>query len=727
MKKFQKIISTSLVILLTLFLALPNLATATARVDIHTIDEAIDKASEYMINKDEGVISEWEAIGLAKAGKEVPASYQDWFHSNFQSQIIRGLDNGRIKITDIERLTIAAVAIEKDPRNIDGINLIELIYNSPDHRSGADTMTFQGNNGPIFALIALDTKSFDVPDDARWTRQSLVNELLRTQNKDGSWNLNEAFGSPSVDITAMALIGLSPYKDQPLVEEALDKATNWLSSIQKQNGGFDGGDFVGGITSEAASQVIIGLTSYGIDPTSELFTKSGNHVISHLLSFQADDGGFKHTAEDTSSNSMATEQALQALVAYKLFLEGNGPLYHFGNHDKDPTPPVEDVTPEISVKGLNNGEIITSSEITFTVSAKAGDQQLEPIVQLNGKDLTANGGQYTVQLNKGENKISIHAESDSGKVTSVQYIVIYQATNTIEVGEALPVASYERIVIAGSNTQVVLPDNIPQGTTLLIEKSAWDHDGLTKVGDAFNFIFQHPENKQIAGVFTLTMGVYDNSEKEKTGVYHYNEETGKWQYAGGWGQMKDDVIIVDVNHFSTYGVFMDTEGPTNVQLKSKSTTNNQVTLDFSAEDPSGIASYDLYRDGKLLQTIKGNEHEFIDTDVQPGKEYLYEIISTDKLGNESEKTSLRVKVSVSEETVKEDNDNQDEMNNGNHDNDNLQGKTDKDKETTLAPTDTNQGDKLPATATNIYNFFFIGTMLVMIGMFVLYVRKKHII
>src|SRR5690606_29966899 len=167
------------------------------------------------------------------------------------------------------------------------------------------------------------------PSDAKWNRQRLIEELLRTQNEDGSWNLNEYFDSPSIDITAMAITGLSPYKDQEPVKKALDKAVNYLSSIQTNEGGFDGGSFVGGVTSEATSQVIIGLTSYGIDPTGHTFTKNGNNLIDHLLSFQMKDGGFQHTAGDSSSNSMATEQAYQALVAYHLYQNDGGRLYQF--------------------------------------------------------------------------------------------------------------------------------------------------------------------------------------------------------------------------------------------------------------------------------------------------------------------------------------------------------------------------------------------------------------
>ncbi|GGA92522.1 DUF4430 domain-containing protein [Ornithinibacillus halotolerans] len=294
---------------------------------------AIEKASSFILEK--GVYSEWEAIGLAKAGKVVPNDYLTVFHENVQSQIIQALENGRIKITDIERIAIAAVAVGLDPRDLNGLNLIELIYNSPERRGGFDTMTFQGNNGPIFALIALDTKNFPVPEDAKWTRQGLIDELLRTQNEDGSWSLNEMFATPSVDITGMALIGLSPYKDQPAVRDALDRAVDWLSSVQSDNGGFDGGDFIGGITSEATSQVIIGLTAYGIDPTAEIFTKNGHNLITHLLEFQNPDGGFKHTHDYDYSDPMATEQALQAIVAYDSFLNGKGSIYHFGQLNEE--------------------------------------------------------------------------------------------------------------------------------------------------------------------------------------------------------------------------------------------------------------------------------------------------------------------------------------------------------------------------------------------------------
>lgn len=82
------------------------------------IEQAMNAASNFILNK--GVISEWEAIGLAQAGKQVPNDYTDtFFYEHLENQVVKGLENGRIKITDIERLVIAAVAVGINPLQVE--------------------------------------------------------------------------------------------------------------------------------------------------------------------------------------------------------------------------------------------------------------------------------------------------------------------------------------------------------------------------------------------------------------------------------------------------------------------------------------------------------------------------------------------------------------------------------------------------------------------------------
>lgn len=303
-----------------------------------TLQPIIDATSEQMSRQ--GVDSEWQAIGLARAGKAIPKTYEQAFITHLQDQVLAKSGHGRMKITDVERLAIAAVAIGKDPTNIDGkgFNLIEKIYNSEPWTTGVDSLTFQGNNGIIFALIALDSQAFEVPKNAKWTREKLVAELLKYQKEEGAWSMSTSTtGALSYDITAMALTALAPYREQPKVKVAIDKAVSFLSKEQGATGGFNEA-FVGGISSEATSQVIIALTANAINPQGAQFTKNGFNLVDHLLSFRTEGGGFKHTLQDKQSNGMATEQALQALVAVGLYTKGSGSLYDFSERTVKPEP-----------------------------------------------------------------------------------------------------------------------------------------------------------------------------------------------------------------------------------------------------------------------------------------------------------------------------------------------------------------------------------------------------
>ncbi|WP_158231784.1 DUF4430 domain-containing protein [Sporosarcina sp. P19] len=379
-----------------------NSFTVEITEELTRTQDAIQKAAKHMM---QGPIqSEWEAIGLTKAGFDIHADYEKAFYSNFEDQILKKTGTGRLKITDVERISMAAVAIGKDPKNVKGFDLIEKIYNSENWTYlDSDSMTYQGNNGPIFALIALDTKNYSVPENARWNREKIVAELLRTQLVDGSWSLsNNPPGSTSFDITAMALIGLAPYTDQPAVKDAVEQAVNFLSKSQGSTGGFNE-EFVGGISSEATSQVIIGLTANNINPQSEKFTKNGINLIDHLLSFQAEDGGFKHTIGETGSNGMATEQALQGLVAYDLFTKGEGRLYDFSKELSQIDPEIEQDT--AILKGLLNGSLLNIQ--------KNKDNVWSPIAIENAQ---AKEGYFIVQAGEKGTKKEVKVPNRTKKV-----------------------------------------------------------------------------------------------------------------------------------------------------------------------------------------------------------------------------------------------------------------------------------------------------------------------
>lgn len=277
---------------------------------VTSVTEATYAVAEFILNS--GVESEWQAIGLAQAGYKVPDSY---IHS-LENQVMTAQGNFS-NVTDYARIVLAAKAMGADPAHYTelGYNLIEKIYNN-------DKMSGQTLNNPVYALLALDSGHYTVPSDALWTADKLLTEILSKQNTDGGFTLNT--GASDVDMTAMVLTALAAHKDNSAANSAGQRAVAWLSAAQDGNGGF-------GISSESVSQAIIGLSSFGIDPAGADFTKNNIELIGKLLSFRLADGSFAHS-QNGSSDVLASQQGLQALVAYNLFSKGgNGKLYDFSN------------------------------------------------------------------------------------------------------------------------------------------------------------------------------------------------------------------------------------------------------------------------------------------------------------------------------------------------------------------------------------------------------------
>ena len=152
----------------------------------------------------------------------------------------------------------------------------------------------------------------------------MVDYLLSQQTPDGGWAL--AGSSADVDLTAMALTALAPYASADArVRQAVERALSRLSAMQEENGGFASW---GTESSESCAQVVVALSALGIDAASDSrFVKSGNSALDALCTFGLDGGGLRHTAEETASNGMATEQGYYALTAYHRFLSGQPRLF----------------------------------------------------------------------------------------------------------------------------------------------------------------------------------------------------------------------------------------------------------------------------------------------------------------------------------------------------------------------------------------------------------------
>lgn len=282
-----------------------NSASAGESISAAALQKAVNSTSKYTLKNwyDENI---WGAIALKKIGIKIPSS----FLSNAK-QVLKK-NNGQFHyVTDAEKYALGILAAGADPTNISGYNLVKTIYNGD--------VTKQGTNGVVYALISLNSANFPIPSSATWTKEKLINQLLNIQLQDGHWSLNTIDSSSDIDITAMVLTALAPYKDQTEVKRHISKALDYLSS-QYLAGKVD--------NSATAAQIVIALSSLGLDANDTTFTKDHVSVIQYLMSFQQDDGGFGYKAGN-NSDAFSTPQAFEALVAYQLYKNNKGYLYHF--------------------------------------------------------------------------------------------------------------------------------------------------------------------------------------------------------------------------------------------------------------------------------------------------------------------------------------------------------------------------------------------------------------
>lgn len=294
---------------------------------------------------------EWAVIGLQRSSEDIPGEYFDGYFKRLTDKLEEcgGVLHEK-KYTEYSRTALAVAAIGGDPTNVAGYNLLLPL-------SDYKKTVWQGVNGAIWALIAFDSRNYDIPDNRtgaeKTTRELLIDKIIGMQNADGGFSLTENSESDP-DVTAMSLTALAPYRDTKNISGNIEKGLAALSLMQSENGGFISS---GKENCESAAQVLIALSTLGISAEDERFTKNGNSVYDALMSFYSG-GGFKHVKEDNEVNQMSTEQALCALDSYYRFLNGKNPIYNMT--DRIGT----SLTPGKSEEN-KTGSAIKKSEIIF--------------------------------------------------------------------------------------------------------------------------------------------------------------------------------------------------------------------------------------------------------------------------------------------------------------------------------------------------------------------------
>ena len=269
-------------------------------------------------------VCDWLAMAMALSGaKECYADYLAALKAYVVDAYAKNGYLDRNRATEYHRIALTVLALGGDPTHFgtkpDGsaIDLIaEGTYNYA-RDPGA-----QGLNGWIWALLALDAEDTEVPDDARYSREDMVSAIVIAQEPDGGFGLIP--GKSDVDITAMAVQALAPYRDQ--LETEIDAALSYLSGQLTDTCGYIA---YGDENAESTAQVILALCALGVDPeTDDRFVKDEHTLLTELFRFRKEDGTYSHILEGPG-DGLATAQSVLALVAVQRVRDGQPWVLHF--------------------------------------------------------------------------------------------------------------------------------------------------------------------------------------------------------------------------------------------------------------------------------------------------------------------------------------------------------------------------------------------------------------
>ena len=283
---------------------------------------------------------DWAIVALMRSGTAVTDDYIRNYYDKVTDELVAARGKlSAVKYSEYSRVALAMISIGADPRDVGGYDLLAPL-------TDFDATVFQGINGPIFALDAFDASGYDYIQIS----ERYIEYILSKQLEDGGFTLSGNNSDP--DTTGMALAVLSGYKERADVADAINRALDRISKLQRPTGGFTS---FSSTNSESVAQVIIALCSLDISIDDERFVKDGNTLLDNLLTYYTPGQGFEHE-KGGGASLMATEQVLCALASLRRMKTGENTLFDMSDapiFQRDPKGGgLEGKHPDIIVPGL---------------------------------------------------------------------------------------------------------------------------------------------------------------------------------------------------------------------------------------------------------------------------------------------------------------------------------------------------------------------------------------
>ncbi|WP_053955277.1 Ig-like domain-containing protein [Inediibacterium massiliense] len=263
------------------------------------IDKLIRAVQSYYqtdyFKQTQGKLDALKTATLKRAGIDVSKWNIDIKYTTNYDEDLKDLSN---IITQVAIL----LDVQKDPKDFEGRNLVKEIVDKLENSTNL--------NEYINAVTILDKYNEKYPDQkVAYDVEKTIKKILSNQQEDGGFTL---IGNTSNSrTTGDVLLALSKHKDIEAVKESINKATNYLRSIQKEDGGLYETVYITGYHAD----IVRGLVAVGEDLRTEKWTKAGKNPVDALFILWKEDNSFDYKKGE--SKSEATQKALYALIDLK--------------------------------------------------------------------------------------------------------------------------------------------------------------------------------------------------------------------------------------------------------------------------------------------------------------------------------------------------------------------------------------------------------------------------
>src|SRR5699024_7251970 len=244
----------------------------------------------------------------------------------------------------------------------------------------------------------------------------------------------------------------------------------------------------------------------------------------------------------------------------------------------------------------------------------------------------------------------------------------------VEVGKTTPtpIQPKQTVKIGKTGSSIVLPADLPEGGSIVVTKveetdnKVKDATNLKVAGDIYTIDLIDLDD--FNGKFNLTLN-YAKDAEGTPAIYYYNEDKEEWEKRGGTINEDMNTISLEVEHFSTYDVF--------VAVAEEEQEEESITENEQNEKPKEKGS------GKDPGELKA---------VTPDLNYNNKVTITPIAENDTEETN----------------------------------KEDKDKTVVLVDigSEDKENKELPSTATSNYNFITVGLLLIFLDEFTAIIFRR---